>query len=172
MRITDKYKKIYIKAGSETKTCSKDNSFSLTVNGDTVENDTCYHTIKNDAIPSGETTYEIVAKNKSGEDKLTLKVTKNIEEKESSSSSSTTSSGLGLQTAAHLSCKNRANDYFFPYKVSLENVLDGNSDNADGDGWLYRPLAKVTSSSGGTIWYQVVCKTDSNGNVTSFAAWQ
>ena len=160
---------IKIETGSEIKTCDEKNGYSLKINDKEVSKGTCSYKI---APYDKDTTYKIVAENKSGKDEVTLEVER-TEEKRNTKETTPTSNKVS-QVDAHLACKSYASNYFFPLEASLESILgEGNTyDYQDGDGWFYRPLAKVTSAAGGETWYHVACKVDASGNVTSFYAWQ
>ncbi len=154
--------------------CKESNGFSASVNGDDITRsvgDYCHtYTIENRKIKSGGFTYKITAKNKSGEKTVSVKVEK---VQQNTSKYPMTSSGMDLPTAAHVNCRSYANRYFYPDKVELNNILDGGDyDYQVDDGWLWKPIAWVTSSAGGKIAYQAVCKTDLDGHVTSFYTWE
>ena len=175
LTINNKYTGIRMDFGGTDGTCKKENGFSATINGKDITSsvgDYCStYEIENKDVQSGGFTYTIVAKNKSGEDQIKVKVEK-IEEK-ATSKYPITSSGMDLPTAAHVNCRSYANRYFYPDKVELNNILDGGDyDYQVDDGWLWKPIAWVTSSAGGKIAYQAVCKTDLDGHVTSFYTWE
>ena len=178
--IEDEITDIEIEFGEGDKTCSKENGFTLTINDEIIEGlpDYCEtYTIKNSDIPAGKTTYDIKVENKSGSDLFYLYVDNTYKENSKKANDDSkypmTSSGWDLPTIAHVNCRSYASKYFYPDKVELNNILDGGDyDYQVDDGWLWKPIAWVTSSAGGKVAYQVVCKTDLDGHVTSFNVWK
>ena len=81
------------------------------------------------------------------------------------------------QLRAHILCKNYAEDYFYPDKVSFSSVTGVVTDEEQYNGWRYDVMMDVKSAAGGKRSYIMHCiaggfntKDYSDGKVTMFEA--